>query len=62
MTIKEQTRDTLHEVGIPITTFCKKINLSTAAYYRWQHDDLRLSKVKEDSIRRYINKMKEVIV
>ena len=61
MTIKEQTRDTLQKVGIPVTTFCKKMNLSTAAYYRWLHDDLRLSEAKEDSIRRYINKIKEVI-
>lgn len=61
MSIQEQTQKTLQEVGIPVTTFCKRIRISPGAYYRWLHDDLRLSKAKEDAIRDYISKLKEVI-
>lgn len=62
MSIAKQTHDTLQKVGIPITTFCKKMNLSTAAYYRWLHDDLRLSDAKENTIKNYIARLKEVIM
>ena len=54
MTLQQQTHKTLQEVGIPITTFCKRMQISTAAYYRWLHNDLRLSAEKEKSIRNYI--------
>lgn len=60
MTLQQQTHKTLQEVGIPITTFCKRMQISTAAYYRWLHNDLRLSAEKEKSIRNYIIKLSEV--
>ncbi len=45
---------------MPITTFCRRMQISTTAYYRWLNNDLRLSKEKENNIRKYINKMSEV--
>lgn len=60
MDIREQTKKTLQEVGIPTTTFCKRMQISTAAYYRWLHKDLRLSEEKENKIKKYINKLSEV--
>lgn len=47
-------------VGIPITVFCNRMSISTAAYYRWQHNDLKLSTKTEDKIRKYVNKLSEV--
>ena len=58
---KQQTKAILQEVGIPVAVFCRKIGISDTAYYRWLHDDLRLSEVKEDAIRNYIAKPKKVI-
>lgn len=60
MNLQAQTHKALQEVGIPITTFCKRIQISTAAYYRWLHGDLKLSEKKVDNIREYINKLSEV--
>ena len=60
MTLQQQTHKTLQEVGIPITTFCRRVQISTAAYYRWLHKDLRLSAQKENNIMNYIYKLSEV--
>ena len=60
MNIQAQTHKTLQEIGIPITTFCKRMKISTAAYYRWQHNDLKLSTKTEERIKKYVNKLSEV--
>jgi len=60
MNLQAQTHKALQEIGIPITTFCKRMKISTAAYYRWQHNDLKLSQEKENNIRKYITKLSEV--
>ena len=60
MNLQAQTHKALQEVGIPITTFCKRMQISTAAYYRWLHGDLKLSQKKESNIRKYITKLIEV--
>lgn len=60
MTLQQQTRKTLQEVGIPITTFCKRMQISTAAYYRWINKDLRLSAAKEQNIRKYIHRLADL--
>lgn len=61
MTIQEQTKKTLHEIGIPATIFCRKMQISTAAYYRWLHGDLKLSAEKEQNIRNYIYKLADLL-
>lgn len=45
---------------MPITTFCRRMDISTTAYYRWLRDDLILSAEKENKIKRYINKLGEI--
>ncbi len=60
MTLQEQTKKTLQEIGIPVTTFCRRMQISTAAYYRWIHKDLRLSADNESKIRKFIYKLSEV--
>lgn len=61
MTIQEQTKKTLHEISIPATIFCRKMQISTAAYYRWLHGDLKLSAEKEQNIRNYIYKLADLL-
>ncbi len=61
MTIQEQTKKTLHDIGIPATIFCRKMQISTAAYYRWLHGDLKLSAEKEQNIRNYIYKLADLL-
>lgn len=60
MTIQEQAKKTLHEVGIPISVFCRKMQISQTAYYRWLSGDLRLSADNESKIRKFIYKLSEV--
>lgn len=57
---RAQVKKLLQEVGIPTTAFCKKIGISTTAFYRWLRDDLRLSDEKERTIRIYANKLSEL--
>ena len=61
MTIQKQSKKILQEVGIPIALFCRRMQISTTAYYRWLHGDLRLSEEKEGNIRKYIKKLGEII-
>jgi len=58
--LQEQTQKALQMVGIPITVFCNRMSISTAAYYRWQHNDLKLSTKTEERIKKYVNKLSEV--
>lgn len=60
MTIQEQTKKTLHEVGIPVTKFCRQTQISTTAFYRWLSGDLRLSAEKEQNIRNYIYRLADL--
>ena len=60
MTLQEQTHKTLQEVGVPITSFCKRMQISTTAFYRWLHSDLRISNTKEAKIKNYIQKLGEL--
>lgn len=60
LTLQEQAHKTLQSVGIPITVFCNRMQISTVAYYRWLHNDLRLSTEKEAKIRNYIKTLSKV--
>ena len=43
MELKERLQKFLHEVGVPVTVVCRKINLSTRAIYYWKNGQLNLS-------------------
>lgn len=60
MSLQEETKKTLQKVGISITTFCRRMQISTVAYYRWIHDDLKLSALKEQTIRKYICRLADL--
>lgn len=56
MQLKIRCKNILSEIGIPVTVFCRKIGISTASYYRWQNDDLRLAEETEKRIKSFIEK------
>lgn len=62
MNIQELTKQTLNKIGIPVSVFCQKMNISQTAYYRWIHDDLKLSAEKENKIKKYVIKLNEVVL
>lgn len=46
----------LHELGISKTSFCKRIDLSTSAYYAWKSGALKLSEETEERITRFLER------
>lgn len=60
MNLQKQTRKVLDEIGIPVSVFCRRMQISDTAFYRWQHDDLRLSETTEQRIKEYVNQLSKV--
>lgn len=60
METKAKIFEIVKESGIPTTTFCKKIGLSTTAFYRWLKNDLKLSDEKEQTLRMYVRKLSQI--
>ena len=56
MSTKKRCAKFLSELGVAVTVFCRKIGISTTAYYRWQADDLNLSIETERRIATYLEK------
>ena len=42
MLLKDRCNAVISDIGIPVTVFCRKVGISTASYYRWLLDDLKL--------------------
>lgn len=61
MNLRQQTRKILKEIGIPVSVFCRKLQISDTAFYRWQNMDLKLSEQTENRIKNYINKFSNII-
>lgn len=56
MTLKNRCKKFTHELGIPVTRFCRSINISTRAYYSWMSDDLKLAESTLKRIDEYLSK------
>lgn len=54
--IKARAKKFIEELGVPVTTFSKKIGISTVAYNRWQRNDLKLSDETVKRIENYLLK------
>ena len=61
MNLRQQTRKILDEIGIPVSVFCRKMQISDTAFYRWQKMDLKLSAETENRIQNYINQFSNII-
>lgn len=46
----------MNELGIPLTAFCKKIELSPSAYYKLRHGDLKVSQETAQRIETFLGK------
>ena len=61
MNLQKQTRKVLKDVGIPVSVFCRRLQISDTAFYRWQNYDLKLSEETENRIQEYINQFSNII-
>lgn len=57
---KNEVHQSLKAVGIPVSVFCRKIDISQTAYYQWLHDRLNLTAEKEERILQFAKKLAEV--
>ena len=56
MLLKERVSKFLAEMGVPMTVFAAKVNLSTRAIYAWKKGDLVLSSASLKRIDEYLTK------
>lgn len=56
MGLKERCKKMLEELGIPVTVFCRKVNISASAYYSWHRETIDLSTSTLARIEKYITK------
>lgn len=56
MELKDRCRRFLSELGVPVTRFCKNIELSTSSYHDWQRGRYGLSQNTLNRIERYLEK------
>ncbi len=40
--LKRRCKIMIDETEVPVSRFCRRIGISSTAYYRWQKGDLRL--------------------
>lgn len=58
---KEEIRETLQAVGIPVAVFCRKVGISLSAWYKWMNSTLNLSAETTARIEGQINKLQAAI-
>lgn len=56
MDLKKRCRTMIDILGIPVSRFCKNINLSAHSFYDWQNGKVELSENRLESIQKYLEK------
>ena len=56
MSLKKRCKQMIKELGIPVTAFCRKVDISTSAYYAWHRETIDLSETTLDRIGKYLSK------
>ena len=54
--LKQRVQNYIEDSGIPRTTFCKRINISTDYLYKWLHNERTFSDEIVERIETYLNK------
>ena len=54
--LKQRVQNYIEDSGIPRTTFCKRINISTGYLYKWLHNERTFSDEVVERIEAYLNK------
>ena len=54
--LRDRVRDFLNEFGMPITVFCKKIEISPGYFYKWKVGKVNFSEEALQRISDYLSK------
>lgn len=55
MTLSERCIKFIDTLGVPITKFCQRIQLSRTAFFEWRKGNLKLSDTTLERIEKYIS-------
>ena len=56
MSLEKRCKQMIEELGIPVTAFCRNVNISASAYYAWHRGTIDLSAATLDRIDEYLKK------
>lgn len=54
--LRIRVKNFIKELGMPITVFCRKVNLSTASYYKWKDGIFEFSDETAQRVSNFIKK------
>ena len=52
--LKQRVQNYIEDSGIPRTTFCRRVNISTVYLYKWLHDERTFSDEVADRVTEYL--------
>lgn len=55
-TLKKRVKQYLSDTGIPRTSFCKRVHISTTYLYKWLHDKRTFSEDVAERIDEYLKR------
>lgn len=56
MDLRDRCKKFISELNIPVTNFCRNVNIAPSSYYRWQKNEFKLSTKRAESIDQYLQK------
>lgn len=57
MDLRKKVREFLYDTGATVTNFCKKVEISTTYYYKWQSKESELSEGLKKNIENYLKEV-----
>lgn len=56
MSLQNRCKQMIIELGIPVTAFCRKVNISASAYYAWHRGTMDFSESTLARIEEYLSR------
>ena len=54
--LKQRVKNLIADLELPITVFCRKVQISQSAYYRWMDGTINFKEETEDRVRAVLDK------
>ena len=52
----ERSVKMIDEMGIPVTKFCQRVNVSTSTFYKWKRGELEITKARQEEIDNFLRR------
>ena len=57
MELSERCYAYINYVGVPVTEFCRRVDIAPSTFYRWQRQEIELSEQTQARIAAYLDRM-----